>query len=1394
MKKNLFLFLCLLVALTARGKDYLENLEFRYLQSRDGLSNSEINSVFKDNNGFLWFGTQAGLDRFDGFRFKNFFYDEQNTTTLMNNSVNEIQQDITGDIWLHTPMGYCIYNYQMERFDREPVNWMQTVGMRGTPERVFIDSKKNMWFAIYGKGIYYLDMKTMKPYFFQASDRQKNCIPSGHINRISESNGTVLLSYNNGTLCRLDGKRRKIVWVNNYLSQYNNKSYEGYLTYTDSESNIWVVSDTRSFVYSPTRNKWYEDASYFLREHGIDISSNRILIHDIKSDRAGNMWIATDHDGLYIVNLKTNKLYHYLYDPVKKYGLSDNTVLSIYIDDDQSVWLGTLKNGIAYYSPSTSKFQTIDVGDICTITEDANGILWMGSNDEGIVAYNPVTGERKVYDMKQTGLGSNVVVSSCVARDGSLYFGTYNGGMVRYKNGQWKVFRAENKPGGLANDNVWSLKENRLGEIVIATLGSGVQVLDPKTDLFVTYNIQNSALANNYTASLELTPDGDVLVGTSVYYSIMEIATRKFTTYKTTKDNRPFYSPSVNHAFMDSRGIVWCATASGISMYDPVSDQMELVNELNGTRGAVGCALMEDNNHEIWAVSDHFISHIRVNKDSEGKWQLTIMNFNALDGLQDRQFNYRAICLTHKGDIVVGGQDGINIIHPQQLRSQRRNVRALFSGLILFDHPISANEEYNGRVVLEESLEHSRRLVLEHNENSFTIQLASSKVEIPARSRFLYRMDGVSEKWMMTAEGQPSVSFNNLSSGTYKLQVKVVDGDGTVNDEVSEMEIVIRPPFYLSIWAIIIYLILIGAGIYYYRERMKKMQKMQMEKEQATADAKRIRELNELKLNFFTNISHELRTPLTLILSPIREMLKKEDDNVKRQKLSLIQRNAERLLTLVNQILDFRKIESKEEELNVVEGDIVGFIKNVCTSFKQLANQKITLSFFSAESSTIMLFDADKISKVFGNLLSNAYKFTPDGGKIDVEMHILKKDQSGYPEDMMEISVADTGKGISDEDKQRIFDRFYQVDATKMQPFGGSGIGLSLVKKYVEMHNGAIVVKDREIGGTNFVIDLPIRRKPVAVEEEKPMEQTSMLKEAKEDKEDENIVLDKSRHTLLLVDDSEDFREFMVSILAEHYNVIEADNGKSALEKIKRQKPDVILSDVMMPIMDGNEFCRAVKENPSTASIPFIMLTARLTQEQKIEGFESGADEYITKPFSLDLLNLRIANLIKWASGSKGGNEVAADKNVTSVQKGSSNDNEDAREGLSSEEKDELQMQDQRAEVQLTEGDKRLLLKIDRIIEDNMSDPDLNVEKMSREIGMSRVQLYKRMVPITGNTPSEYIRAKRIERAEQYLRQGDRNVSEIAFLVGFNNPRYFSKYFSDVYGMTPSQYKKTHMM
>ncbi len=1303
--------------ISVAGAEY----KFRCLNVDNGLADSHINRIFKSKDGYLWFGTDAGLCRYDGFRFKNFYCSRLDDTSINSSQIFDIQEDRNGMLWIQTNEGCCIYDPQTEAFNRDTRSWMRQHGMNGTPDKIFIDKQKNFWLAVVDLGCYFYDTSTGKHTLFRFGNSSNN-IPYGNISDFSEHGKSLVVTLDNGTLVCLDATQNKRLWINRNIPRTSQRK-QYYHTFIDHKDNYWVNAVNKTYVYSSREKKWYSSVSKFLKDNALSTNTKDFIAHDIKEYSDKRLWIATEHNGLYIIDYKKKITEHINYDSHNPHSLPDNTLESIFIEQNGAVWIGTYKNGVAYYSPKLSIYATIPLGDVCTMIQNNDGTYWCGTNESGIVRFNPKTKKKELLRSDNTKLGSDVIVSSLRASDGSLWFGAYNGGLTHYYNGTFTSFRAHTS--GLAEDCVWALAENRNGHIVIGTLGGGLQIFNPKKKTFKTYTTTNTKLTSNYISSVVCGRNGDIIIGHSRGLSIFDARTEKIRNITRTKNNEKFSGFAVNQVFEDSRGLIWNINMCGIDVYDSAQDKIYHIN----TTPTMAYAVTEDNNRNIWVTLNHNIIRITVRKQASD-WKFFTNNYEELDGLQRHRYNYRSIMVDNMGNVIVGGQDGINVLPAGHDPLKPQNVKVIFSGVVLFDHPLNVGENYNGHTVLGSSLNTSKSLHLKHSENTFSILLASDQIGIPQKTRFLYRMKGMGDdKWLMTIEEQPNISYTNLNPGTYVLQVRTLNSDGSVSRNISELTIHIDPPIWMSTWAFIIYAIALGGILWlvWYITIQRKMEKM--------------------RLTFLTDISHELRTPLTLVIAPIKALLKEEGDPHKQSRLQLILRNANRLLSLVNETLDLRKIDSHMSKLNYTTTDIVAFIQTTCKSFEECSERNATLTFSSSMPSLTMPFDKDKMEKIIYNLLSNAYKFTPDNGRINVLMNVQENDN------MLTIDVADTGCGISDEEKQHIFDRFYQAHDSGTHEHAGSGIGLCLVKEFIHMHGGKVYVHDNPDGGSIFTISLPLTTNEYETKEE---QNNSNITEKHKQLQTDTNVFNTKEYEILIVDDSEDFLSFMSETMSTTYKVRTAINGKDALKKISEHKPDIILSDVMMPVMDGNKLCQAIRSNPQTERIPFIMLTARLAIDNKIEGMTIGADDYITKPFNFDLLNLRILNLIKW-------------RNATPIGK---------------------KIEPKIKHIEITSADEKLVKDATTFVENNITNPELTVEMMSDYLNMSRVNLYKKLLSITGNTPKEFIRTIRLKHAEQMLREGQLNVSEVAYNVGFNNPKYFSKYFIEMFGTTPSQYKR----
>lgn len=1311
--------------------------KFRRLEYSDGLSDNKVNCIYKSREGFLWIGTPLGLNRYDGFRIRSYFAQSGDSTSLPDNTIMSIQEDGEGKLWLETLAGSCVFDPAHETTERNTSRWLQEHDMSGKVFKAHADGSHNLWLALTDGSLWYYDFAHHEASLVIKNISRQQC----QVTNITTVGSQAIINYDNGYMETVDRVSHRVVWSADFIEKNRpDQLQRSYSTFIDSRHNLWVYSGGTPYLYSATTHSW------------------QLLPYDmvitIDEDKSGNILLATDHDGLIRLDRQFRQNAQLLNNPLDPFSISDNTILSLYVDDAGIVWAGTYRMGLAYYYSGQYLFSTLPVGDICSISEDRGGQLWLGTNDKGIVVYNPVSRQQRTIGKGESGLGSDIVVTTLIARDGSLWAGTYQGGLGRLKDGHWTIWRQGSS--ALRSDNVWALAELPDGNIAIGTLGAGLQILNPATGNFRNYDTHNSNLGSDYIASLTLDAYGGLVIGHSQAFSVLNLRNGKIKNYSQqaledslSGEARHLASPSVNQVYCDSRRLLWLATAAGLNVCDHETGKVYTVN-LQGIHSHIDiCAVDEDGSGTMWVTTSEGLKSIRLRRDGRN-WAFFINSYNESDGLQTRMFNKRSILRTHDGKILVGGIDGINVIEPRHVRNAMAPVRVIFSDLAFFDRVIGVGEEVNKHVVLPEAINDSREVTLNHDENTFTIQLAASCVGQPEHPRFLYRIKELGDKWSMTSENMPAISFTDLDYGHYTLEVRALDHNGNPQQQIETLHITIRPPFYLSVWAWIIYLLLIAAAGWYGITEMSRRRQEQLER----LNLKKEKELEEAKLEFFTNLGHELRTPLTLILAPLASLLKEETNPTVVEKLRLMHRNGVRLLNLVNQMLDVRRLMNNKEVFHPHQGNIVETIGNVCRNFAELSDKAITLAFHSSAEQITMDYDSDKMEKIITNLLSNAYKFTPSPGRIEVS---LKTDEKAK---QLILTVSDTGRGIRDADKKHIFERFFQ--SKDNDHTGGSGVGLNLVATYVKMHGGTITVGDRDGGGTVFTITLPMAHAHVEGEafvtaggraEDARPSQKKVMNNHGHDESEETA----PHYSILLVDDNEDFLEFMAAELSEKYALAFAHNGKEALEMIREDRPDLVLTDVMMPEMDGNELCQRLKGDEKTRNIPVVMLTARLSEENEIESRECGADDYIKKPFNMELLQLHIDQLLQ--------HEQVNDEGKLDVKV---------------------------SQPKITSVDEQFVNEATTYVEQHLDDTDLSVEMMSSDLGMSRVKLYRRMVAVTGKTPSEFIRLVRLRHAEQLLMKSQLTISEIAYRVGFSSQRYFSKCFKELYGYMPSQYKKEH--
>ena len=1322
-----------------------QSYQFKHLEVSDGLSNNSVNTICKDRDGFMWFGTATGLNRYDGYTFKIYQHAENDPESLPDNYITDIVEMPDGRFWINTARGYVLFDKEQDCFITDVTGFMKNLESGGVPEQVFVDREGNTCLSVAGEGCYRYKEGGKATFFSYV----EHSLPEYGVTQIAECSDGLLLIYNTGLLVCLDHATLAIKWKFDEIKKYipAGKTIE-FSLFVDRDNCIWAYSLMGIWAYDCGTKSWRTDLT------AIWSSRPDVIIHAVAQDIEGRIWVGKDYDGIDVFEKETGKVTSLVAHDDNGRSLSHNTIYDLYADRDGIMWVGTYKKGVSYYSESIFKFNMYEWGDITCIEQADENKLWLGTNDHGILLWNRFTGKAEPFWRDAERQLPNPVVSMLKSKDGKLWVGTFNGGLYCMNGSQVRSYK-EGVGNALASNNVWALVEDDKGRIWIASLGGGLQCLEPSSGTFETYTSNNSALLENNVTSLCWGDDNTLFFGTANQgVGMMDMRTREIKKVQGQSGSMKMSNDAVNHVYKDSRGLIWIATREGLNVYDVRRHLFLDLSPVAEAKGSFIAAITEDQERNMWVSTSRKVIRVTVASDGKGSYLFDSRAYNSEDGLQNCDFNQRSIKTLHNGIIVIGGLYGVNVFAPDHIRYNKMLPNVMFTGLSLFDEAVKVGQSYGGRVLIEKELNDVENVEFDYKQNIFSVSFASDNYNLPEKTQYMYKLEGFNNDWLTLPLGVHNVTFTNLAPGKYVLRVKAINSDGYVGMKEATLGIVVNPPFWMSWWAYLLYAIGLVVVFFLARYRMLKREREKFHLQQIENEVAKNEEINNMKFRFFTNVSHELRTPLTLIISPLEGMLKETTDELQSTRLQLMYRNAQRLLHLVNQLLDFRKGEMSTHQLSLSEGDIISYVHSVCNSFLLMADKKhIQFSFFSGIDTFSMAFDADKVGKIVMNLLSNAFKFTPEGGRVTVMIEHV----AGTP-DMLEIKIADTGIGISDVDKEHIFERFYQADHKGVEETTGNGIGLSLVRDFVTLHEGEVKVFDNIGTGSVFVIQFPVKH--VETQVQLPPETGISIGE-EEDKEIKEETREETERKdfplLLIVDDNEDFRIFMRYSLELQYRVKLAVNGNEAWEMMQEELPDLFFSDVMMPQMDGNELCRLIKQDKRTAHIPVILLTARQNTEAKLEGLQTGADDYVTKPFNMTILVLRIRKLI----------ELSRYHRVT--------------QGM---------IDPVPSEIVITSLDEKLIEKAIKYVEDNMSRTELSVEELSRELGMSRVHLYKKLLQITGKTPIEFIRVIRLKRAAQLLRESQLHVSEVAFEVGFNNPKYFSRYFKDEFGVLPSVYQE----
>lgn len=1311
---RIFLFLLLISALGAQAR-----VKFRTIAVDNGLSSNQVNAVYKDSRGNMWIGTASGLDRYDGYTVRSYRSNPSDSTALNDNYIQEIYEDGTGCLWIKAGDRFSVYDPHSDSFRLIKSSDFEAWGLDRMPNSIIPDGS-GYWITAYGSGVVYVDnegrAEKIKDIGGHFAGHDMTCITS------VPSRGIIVAVNDTGRIFVIDSHTKKLKETIPPPPGKSNRNDKD--MFVDKEGWVWIYCIDGVMVYDLVSHRWNEDFDRI-------VPLRNRLIRDIAQDHEGRLWVGYDNEGIDIFDKRGNRI-SCMHDPRDPFSLSNNSVMCIYNDDNDGMWVGTYKRGISIYNLSEFKFETTDMDDVNCMALAGNGNVLVGTDSHGLMQYNPTT--QRVTSIPDPGHDAAIVCITPSAR-GGVWIGTYNDGL-KYWDG--RSFTRYNINNGLSFNSVWSLLENSDGTLYIGTLGGGLQLLDPETKQFTTYNADNSGLESDFISSMVEGRDSCLYLGTTQGLSILNKSNGTITTRLGNKaETSQFSNKNFNQLFFDSRDLLWVLTREGLNAYDIHSDSIYEVPLFRESSRIFSLGIAEDRSGSMWVSAESELIKVEVGHDNLGGYTFNPVVYNSHDGIRCGTFNQRSFLSLPDGEILVGGLYGITHIKPTEIRNNDFAPNLRFTSLTIDNKDIRVGQELDGNVILPQALPYLNKIVLKHNQTMLAVDFASDNYIHPDRTIYYYRLNGLNPDWVECPGGGHSASFGSIPPGKYTLEVKAVNNDGVASRNTISLAIEVNPPFWSTMWAKFAYVLLFILFIWLITKAIRKREHERFTERRKAEIAAKQEELNQLKFKFFTNISHDLRTPLSLILAPVESMLKDANSESDKRRLNTVRNNAQRLLYLVNQLLDFRKNEMSGLTFTPGMADLSATVRSLCESFNEEAERRaITLTFTASPEVLETSFDIDKMNKTVLNLLSNAFKYSPDGASIEVK--VSREDNNAV------ITVADTGVGINDKDKAHIFERFYQSSSNDPS-ISGSGIGLSLVYEYVKLHKGVVTIEDNTPRGTIFKVTFPLS----ALHHESKPEQ---IHEA--DSPTQPI---SNKPKVLIVDDNYDMVTFLKDELANEFDITPASDGAEALDIInKNLNFDLVISDLMMPVMDGFELSRHLKSDRSTASIPLLILSAKQDVQSMVEGLTIGADDYITKPFNNNVLRLKMKKLIALRdSGMK-----------------------------------RPLIEPQPSEVKITSLDEKLVAQAVKYVEDNIGRSDLSVEELARELGMSRVHLYKKLLSLTGKTPIEFIRVLRLKRAAQYLRESQLNVSEIAYNMGFNNPKTFSKYFREEFGISPSEYQQ----
>ena len=1337
-------FLCL--GMHSAFSETPEQITFSYISINEGLSQSTVFSIDQDKKGNMWFATYDGVNKYDGYAFTVYQHNEDDPNSIANDISRIVKTDSQGRVWIGTRDGLSRYDEEKDIFQNffyeKNGKHLQVNGIEEiSPEQLLISTPE---------GLIMFDIKESKFRDDSFSTAMHKTIAS----TLYRQDDQIYIGTSTDGLYTYSITQKTFEKV---IPILGTKQIQAILQ--QSPTRIWVATEGAGlFLINP---KTKEIKNYLHSpSNPKSISSN--YIRSLAMDSQNRLWIGTFND-LNIYHEGTDSFASYSSNPVENGSLSQRSVRSIFMDSQGGMWLGTYFGGLNYYHPIRNRFKNIrnipyknSLSDnvVSCIVEDKDKNLWIGTNDGGLNLYNPITQRFTSYTLQEDesarGIGSNNIKAVYVDEKKSLvYIGTHAGGLsILHRNsGQVENFNQRNSQ--LVNENVYAILPDGEGNLWLGTLSALVR-FNPEQRSFTTIEKEKDGtpVVSKQITTLFRDSHKRLWIGGEEGLSVFKqegLDIQKASILPVSNVTKLF----TNCIYEASNGVIWVGTREGFYCFNEKDKQIKRYNTTNGLPNNVVYGILEDSFGRLWLSTNRGISCF--NPETE-----KFRNFTESDGLQSNQFNTASYCRTSVGQMYFGGINGITTFRPELLLDNPYTPPVVITKLQLFNKVVRPDDETG---ILTKNISETKSITLKSWQTAFSIEFVVSNYISGQHNTFAYKLEGYDKEWYYLTDSR-TVSYSNLPQGTYQFLVKAANSDGKWNPIPTALEIIVLPIWYKTWWALLIFFATFAGFITFVFRFFWMRKSMEAQLEIERRDKEHQEEINQMKMRFFINISHELRTPLTLILTPLQEIINKISDRWTRNQLEYIQRNANRLLHLVNQLMDYRRAELGVFELKAKKGNAHQLIQDNFLFYDKLArHKKITYTLHSELEDKEVLFDANYLELIVNNLLSNAFKYTESGQSITVTL----KEENGW----LLLQVSDTGIGIPINKQGKIFERFYQIESEHV----GSGIGLSLVQRLIELHHGRIELDSEENKGSTFSVYLPqdlsvYKPSELASNNEQNEEEQVYSTNSKamyfidtEKVENESVESgDKKRGTILIVEDNNEIRRYLNNGLADLFNTLEAGNGEEALEKLKDNEVDVIVTDVMMPVMDGIKLCKNVKQNIRTCHIPVIILSAKTDIKDQMEGLQMGADDYIPKPFSLAILTTKIQNMMRTR-------RRMLDKYAKSLEV-------------------------EPEKITFNAMDEALLKRAMAIVEKNMDNIEFSTDEFAREMNMSRSNLHLKLKAITGESTIDFIRKIRFNEAAKLLKDGRYTVAEVSTMVGFNTPSYFATSFKKYFGCLPTEYIK----